>query len=54
MARETVYLVQAFKTGKGARLILSGSDLAFLMTGARSRSTMLRSIPLDEKLAAVA
>ena len=32
--------------GKGARLILSGSDLAFLMTGARSRSSMLRSIPL--------
>ena len=33
--------------GKGARLILSGSDLAFLMTGARQRSSMLRSIPLD-------
>jgi 2-keto-3-deoxy-L-rhamnonate aldolase RhmA len=32
--------------GKGARLILSGSDLAFLMAGARSRSAMLRSIPL--------
>lgn len=31
---------------KGARLILSGSDLAFLMTGARARSSMLRSIPL--------
>lgn len=34
--------------GKGARLILSGSDLAFLMTGARSRSSMLRAIPLGE------
>jgi 2-keto-3-deoxy-L-rhamnonate aldolase RhmA len=33
--------------GKGARLILSGSDLAFLMTGARARSSMLRSIPLE-------
>lgn len=33
---------------KGARLILSGSDLAFLMAGARSRSAMLRSIALDE------
>ena len=32
---------------KGARFILSGSDLAFLMTGAKSRSNMLRSIPLD-------
>lgn len=31
---------------KGARLILSGSDLAFMMTGARARSSMLRSIPL--------
>lgn len=34
--------------GKGARLILSGSDLAFLMAGARSRSSMLRSIPLEK------
>jgi 2-keto-3-deoxy-L-rhamnonate aldolase RhmA len=33
--------------GKGARLILSGSDLAFMMTGARARSSMLRSIPLE-------
>lgn len=33
--------------GKGARLILSGSDLAFMMAGARSRSSMLRSIPLE-------
>lgn len=32
--------------GKGARLILSGSDLAFLMAGARARSSLLRSIPL--------
>lgn len=32
---------------KGARLILSGSDLAFLMAGARARSSMLRTIPLD-------
>ena len=39
---------------KGARLILSGSDLAFMMAGARSRSSMLRGIPLEEKLAAVA
>lgn len=34
--------------GMGARLILSGSDLAFLMTGARARSAMLRSIALQE------
>jgi 2-keto-3-deoxy-L-rhamnonate aldolase RhmA len=33
--------------GKGARLILSGSDLAFLMAGARARSSMLRSIPME-------
>lgn len=33
--------------GKGARLILSGSDLAFLMAGARARSSMLRAIHLD-------
>lgn len=32
--------------GMGARLILSGSDLAFLMAGARARSLMLRSISL--------
>jgi 2-keto-3-deoxy-L-rhamnonate aldolase RhmA len=31
----------------GARLILSGSDLGFLMHGARSRSQMLRSINLN-------
>jgi 2-keto-3-deoxy-L-rhamnonate aldolase RhmA len=31
---------------KGARFILSGSDLAFLMAGAKARSSMLRSIPL--------
>jgi 2-keto-3-deoxy-L-rhamnonate aldolase RhmA len=31
---------------KGAQLILSGSDLAFLMAGARSRSSMLRSVVL--------
>ncbi len=31
---------------KGARFILSGSDLAFLMAGAQARSVMLRSIPL--------
>jgi hypothetical protein len=31
---------------KGGRLILSGSDLAFLMAGARARSATLRSIPL--------
>lgn len=29
----------------GARFILSGSDLAFLMTGAAARSSFLRSIP---------
>lgn len=34
--------------GKGARLILSGSDLAFLMAGARARSSTLRAIPLGE------
>jgi 2-keto-3-deoxy-L-rhamnonate aldolase RhmA len=39
---------------KGARLILSGSDLAFMMTGARSRSAMLRSISLAEIVAVVA
>ena len=39
---------------KGARLILSGSDLAFLMAGARSRSSMLRSISLHEQTAPVA
>jgi 2-keto-3-deoxy-L-rhamnonate aldolase RhmA len=33
---------------KGARFILSGSDLAFLMTGAKSRSRMLRAIPLEQ------
>jgi 2-keto-3-deoxy-L-rhamnonate aldolase RhmA len=35
---------------KGARLILSGSDLAFLMAGARSRSTVLRNVDLNQKL----
>jgi hypothetical protein len=35
---------------KGARLILSGSDLAFLMTGARSRSSVLRNVNLNQKL----
>ncbi|MDM0116409.1 aldolase/citrate lyase family protein [Variovorax sp. J22R133] len=39
---------------KGARLILSGSDLAFLMAGARSRSSTLRSIDLSEQTVAVA
>jgi hypothetical protein len=33
---------------KGARFILSGSDLAFLMTGAKSRSRMLRAISLGQ------
>jgi 2-keto-3-deoxy-L-rhamnonate aldolase RhmA len=32
--------------GKGAQLILSGSDLAFLMAGARSRSANLRAAAL--------
>jgi 2-keto-3-deoxy-L-rhamnonate aldolase RhmA len=32
---------------KGVRLILSGSDLAFMMAGARSRTSMLRSVPLQ-------
>ena len=32
---------------KGARFILSGSDLAFMMFGARARSKMLRSIKLE-------
>jgi 2-keto-3-deoxy-L-rhamnonate aldolase RhmA len=40
--------------GKGARLILSGSDLAFLMAGARQRSSMLRGISLTDRMAAVA
>jgi 2-keto-3-deoxy-L-rhamnonate aldolase RhmA len=35
--------------GKGARLILSGSDLAFMMAGARARSSMLRAIPLPQR-----
>jgi len=39
---------------KGARLILSGSDLAFLMAGARSRSSLLRSISLHDQTAPVA
>lgn len=39
---------------KGARLILSGSDLAFLMAGARQRSSMLRGISLAGRMAAVA
>jgi 2-keto-3-deoxy-L-rhamnonate aldolase RhmA len=39
---------------KGARLILSGSDLAFLMAGARSRSALLRSISLDDQTTLVA
>jgi 2-keto-3-deoxy-L-rhamnonate aldolase RhmA len=30
----------------GARFILSGSDLSFLMTGANARSSFLRSLPL--------
>lgn len=34
--------------GKGAQLLLSGSDLAFLMSGARSRSSMLRSVHLPQ------
>ena len=33
--------------GKGARLILSGSDLAFMMAGARQRASLLRTTPLD-------
>ncbi len=33
---------------KGARLILSGSDLAFLMSGAKSRSGVLRALPLAQ------
>lgn len=32
---------------KGARFVLSGSDLAFLIAGAQARSAMLRSIPLQ-------
>jgi 2-keto-3-deoxy-L-rhamnonate aldolase RhmA len=30
----------------GARFILSGSDLSFLMMGANARSSFLRSLPL--------
>jgi 2-keto-3-deoxy-L-rhamnonate aldolase RhmA len=37
--------------GKGGRLILSGSDLAFLMAGAKARSATLRSIPLAKEQA---
>ena len=32
--------------GMGMRFILSGNDLAFLMSGAKERSTMLRGIKL--------
>ncbi len=35
---------------KGSRFILSGSDLAFLMSGAKSRAAMLRAIALDSQL----
>lgn len=31
---------------KGCRLVLGGSDLAFMMAGARSRAAFLRSVPL--------
>ena len=34
---------------KGARFILSGSDLAFLMAGAKARTNMLRGIPLPSE-----
>ena len=33
---------------KGGRLILSGSDLAFLMAGGRARTGMLRSVPFRD------
>jgi len=39
--------VMASYVQKGGRLILSGSDLAFLMAGGRARTSMLRSVPLD-------
>ncbi len=39
---------------KGARLILSGSDLAFLMAGAKSRSSVLRNIALNDQLTTAA
>ncbi|MEO6022632.1 MAG: aldolase/citrate lyase family protein, partial [Burkholderiales bacterium] len=35
-----------FYIQKGARFILSGSDLAFLIAGAKARTGMLRDIPL--------
>jgi len=31
---------------KGARFILGGADLAFMMAGAKSRAAFLRSVPL--------
>jgi 2-keto-3-deoxy-L-rhamnonate aldolase RhmA len=39
--------IMASYVQKGGRLILSGSDLAFLMAGGRARTSMLRSVPLD-------
>lgn len=39
---------------KGGRLILSGSDLAFLMAGGRARTSMLRSVSLPVQAAAEA
>jgi len=39
--------IMASYVQKGARLILSGSDLAFLMAGGRARTSMLRSVPLN-------
>jgi 2-keto-3-deoxy-L-rhamnonate aldolase RhmA len=38
----------------GARFILSGSDLAFMMYGARARSGMLRGIALEQALSPAA
>ena len=40
-------LMQAY-IAKGPRFILSGSDLAFLMAGARARAAMLRAIRLND------
>jgi hypothetical protein len=35
----------------GARFILNGSDLSFLMLGANARSSFLRSLPLANNVA---
>lgn len=38
--------IMAQLIGKGARFIMGGSDLAFMMTGARKRAEFLRALPV--------